>query len=169
MKWTLDKQKTKKKRRWIDFYLFILLLFFSPTCHFYFPGSPLCFSSCCLHLSPSFLSHIPSHGMPRLIIITPLPSPKNPEGYLQQTLWSHPPVYRLPSCFKPVINRTNRDFLNTYKPSSPSVFTCVFTCVFTRRRERTNIFLCRVMSSLFIDTGASSNGLRCWNIFQFSY
>lgn len=55
------KKKTQKREVRLILTLHPSLLQCSPICHFYFLGSPLCFSSCCLHLSvPSRSYQAPS-------------------------------------------------------------------------------------------------------------
>lgn len=94
--------------------------FFSkvPYVHFYFPGSPLCFASRCLHLS------VPSQpAISPMVHLSFLPFPL--------PLWLHPPVYRFSFLFQTGkkteqkhILKNNRDFLSTHTPPPLSAFTC---------------------------------------------
>lgn len=93
------KKNTKKEVRLI-LTLHPSLLQYSPICHFYFLGSPLCFSSCCLHLSvPSRSYQAPSEP----ITVAPF-HPKDTPNLPGLTNLSANSA----SCLKQAMNRTNK-------------------------------------------------------------
>lgn len=120
--WKTQKKENIKKEKVVWFELFIPL-FFGPVCRFYFPGSPLCFSSRCLHLSvPSFLSDGAS------VFFCPNERKRTDNEPLLPPL-TRPPVCRFhflcagsTSCLK--LNKNTFEHKQTN--SSLSAFTCNF-------------------------------------------
>lgn len=155
MKWTLEKQKNNKKEKIVWFELFIPL-FFSPVCRFYFPGSPLCFSSRCLHLSvPSLLLWwcvclFCPREKPGLTM-----SPCSSSSSSSSSL-TRPPVCRFSFLFltrknwtKTRLNTTTGTFsVQTNKQTDSSL--SAFTCEFMDGNETRGNFLWCCLFQLFI-------------------
>lgn len=124
--WKILKKNKKREVRLI-LTLHPSLLQCSPICHFYFLGSPLCFSSCCLHLSvPSRSYQAPSEP----ITVAPF-HPKDTPNLPGLTNLSANSA----SCLKQAMNRTNKHTLiwqqglsqctHEHTTDSLNVFTCV--------------------------------------------
>lgn len=129
MEWTLGKYKKKNTKKEVRLILTLhpSLLQYSPICHFYFLGSPLCFSSCCLHLSvPSRSYQAPSEP----ITVAPF-HPKDTPNLPGLTNLSANSA----SCLKQAMNRTKKHTLiwqqglsqctHKHTTDSLNVFTCV--------------------------------------------
>lgn len=123
----LKKTPTKKREVRLILTLHPSLLQYSPICHFYFLGSPLCFSSCCLHLSvPSRSYQAPSEP----ITVAPF-HPKDTPNLPGLTNLSANSA----SCLKQAMNWTKKTHINlTTGPFTVHTQThhWLFECVYMR-------------------------------------